>query len=138
MHIRGYQIEDQGEVVALWEACGITRSWNNPVKDIERKLKVQGEWFLVGEVEGKLVGSVMAGYDGHRGWVNYLAVHPEYQRRGYARALMAEVERLFYDFGVPKINLQIRSKNAGVIAFYKAIGYGVDDVMSMGKRLHED
>lgn len=80
----------------------------------------------------------MVGYEGHRGWINYLAVDPDHQRLGYGRALMAEAERLLRAEGCPKINLQIRATNQGVIEFYRRLGYAVDEVVSMGKRLEHD
>ncbi len=138
MQIRPYQPQDQDAVIQLWQACGLTRAWNDPAQDIARKLQVQPELFLIGTVRGELIASVMAGYEGHRGWVNYLAVAPAHQRNAYARTLMQEVERLLLARGCPKINLQIRSSNAQVIAFYKAIGYAQDDVVSMGRRLIVD
>ncbi len=96
------------------------------------------EWFLVGELDGKIVATCMLGYEGHRGWINYLAVAPEYQKRGIARQIIDEAERLLRQAGCPKINLQVRATNAQVIEFYKRIGFKVDDVMSMGKRLETD
>ncbi len=94
--------------------------------------------FLVGVVDGRVIACVMAGYEGHRGWLNYLAVAPEHQRRGYARAIVNEAERLLLQSGCPKINLQIRASNCEVIEFYRRLGYAVDDVVSMGKRLEHD
>ena len=138
MHIRPFLEADEAAVIALWEACGLTRSWNDPRKDVARKLAVQREWFLLGEEDGRVVASVMAGYDGHRGWVNYLAVAPGARLRGHARALMAEVERLLAAAGCPKINLQVRTSNAAVIDFYRALGYAQDDVVSFGRRLIAD
>ena len=100
---------------------------------------MQRELFLVGVDEaGALIASVMAGYDGHRGWVNYLAVHPDARGAGHARTLMGEVEALLLARGCPKINLQVRGDNADAIGFYAAIGYGVDDVVSLGRRLIAD
>ena len=138
MQIRLFQPQDQDAVIQLWQACGLVRTWNDPAQDIARKLQVQPELFLVGMVRGELMASVMAGYEGHRGWVNYLAVAPAHQRNAHARTLMQEVERLLLARGCPKVNLQIRSSNAHVIAFYKAIGYAQDDVVSMGRRLIVD
>ena len=106
--------------------------------DIERKLRVRPEWFLVGILDGEIVATVMAGYEGHRGWLSYLAVTPEFQRRGFARTIVVEAERLLLEAGCPKINLQIRTSNHGVIEFYRRLGYSVDDVVSMGKRLEHD
>jgi ribosomal protein S18 acetylase RimI-like enzyme len=114
------------------------RPWNDPHRDISRKLQVRGDLFLVGVADGKIVATVMAGYEGHRGWVNYLAVAPENQRAGLARKMMDEAERRLREAGCPKINLQVRGGNASAIEFYRAIGYIQDDVISMGKRLEHD
>jgi ribosomal protein S18 acetylase RimI-like enzyme len=138
MHIRPYHHTDKDSVIALWHACGLIRAWNDPDKDIQRKLQVQPDMFLIGVLEGSVIASVMAGYDGHRGWLNYLAVAPEHQRCGHAANIVAEAEHLLYAAGCPKINLQIRSSNQAVIDFYRRIGYSGDDVVSMGKRLEHD
>ena len=138
MQIRPFQESDEPAVIALWEACGLTRSWNDPRKDIARKVAVQRELFLVGTLEGRVVASVMAGYEGHRGWINYLAVAPAVRLRGCGRLLMAEVERRLTAVGCPKINLQVRTSNAAVIEFYRRIGYAPDVVISFGKRLVDD
>jgi ribosomal protein S18 acetylase RimI-like enzyme len=137
MEIRTFQREDEQAVVSLWKRCGLVRPANDPHQDIARKLQVRGDLFLVGVVEDRVVATVMAGYDGHRGWVNYLAVAPDSQRRGLGRRMMSEAERRLRASGCPKINLQVRSGNAGAMEFYRAIGYGQDDVVSMGKRLHD-
>jgi ribosomal protein S18 acetylase RimI-like enzyme len=125
-------------VVELWRRCGLIRPQNDPHNDIRRKLRVQPHLFLVATHGDAVVGTVMAGYDGHRGWVNYLAVAPDHRRRGVGRALMSEAERLLREAGCPKINLQVRTTNPTVIHFYRAIGFAVDDVISMGKRLEHD
>ena len=138
MEIRTYRECDQDAVVALWRECGLVRLWNDPVKDIRRKLGIQRDLFLVGLMVGRLVATVMVGYEGHRGWVNYLAVAADCRRRGFGRLLMDEAESRLRSLGCPKINLQIRRSNAGVVAFYRSIGYAEDDVVSMGKRLIED
>jgi ribosomal protein S18 acetylase RimI-like enzyme len=136
--IRSFRAADEEAVVALWQACGLTRPWNDPYKDIRRKLTVQADAFLVAACGPDIVGSVMAGYDGHRGWVNYLAVAPSQRRSGLGRRLMDEAEARLLAYGCPKVNLQIRADNAAAIGFYEAIGYRVDEVVSMGKRLIED
>ena len=138
MQIRPFRDSDEAAVIALWEAAGLTRSWNDPRKDIERKRSVQREWFLVGVHDDAIIASVMVGYDGHRGWINYLAVDGAHRKRGHARTLMREAERLLAEAGCPKINLQIRTSNAAVIEFYEAIGYAQDDVVSFGRRLIAD
>ena len=138
MQVRPFLDPDEAAVIALWEACGLTRSWNDPRKDIARKRAVQREWFLVGTQADTLIASIMIGYDGHRGWINYLAVAPDQRWHGHARTLMREAERLLAGAGCPKINLQIRTTNAAVIEFYKHIGYAQDDVVSFGRRLIAD
>ena len=138
MQVRPFLDPDEAAVIALWEACGLTRSWNDPRKDIERKRSVQRERFLVGTHDDVVIASIMIGYDGHRGWINYLAVEPAHRKKGHARTLMREAERLLAVAGCPKINLQIRTTNASVIEFYEAIGYAQDDVVSYGRRLIAD
>jgi ribosomal protein S18 acetylase RimI-like enzyme len=138
MIIRPYADADQAQVVALWQICELTRPWNDPVKDIARKQQVRPEWFLVGELDGQVMASVMFGYEGHRGWMNYLAVAPQYQSKGYAQALIETGEALLLAAGCPKISLQVRSSNAKVIAFYQSLGYAQDEAISLGKRLISD
>jgi ribosomal protein S18 acetylase RimI-like enzyme len=138
MLIRPFQPGDEEAVVALWERCGLTRPWNNPRKDIRRKMRVRPDQFLVGELEGRLAATAMVGYDGHRGWVYYLGVDPAHQKSGLGRLIMAEAERILREAGCPKINLQVRTSNTGVIEFYKRLGFTMDDVVSMGKRLEND
>ena len=137
-HIRPYRTSDEDAVIGLWAACKLLVPHNNPRKDIRRKLAVNPEWFLVGEQDGLIVATCMAGYEGHRGWINYLAVSPDAQRCGIASRLMEEAEKLLLKAGCPKINLQVRSTNSQVIEFYKSIGFKVDEVASMGKRLEID
>jgi ribosomal protein S18 acetylase RimI-like enzyme len=138
MHIRTFHAADEGAVVALWDECGLTRPWNDPHKDIARKLEVQPELFLVGVVDEALIASVMAGYEGHRGWMNYLAVAPRFRARGYGRALVEHVEWLLLERGCPKINLQVRASNPAAVAFYRRLGYAQDESISLGKRLIVD
>jgi ribosomal protein S18 acetylase RimI-like enzyme len=136
--IRPFQAQDEAAVVALWRACGLVRPWNDPHKDIARKRTEQPELFLVGLHGDEVVASAMVGFDGHRGWVYYLAVAPDHQRLRLGQALMARAEQLLVERGCPKINLLVRSSNAGVIAFYKKLGYAPDDALALGKRLIPD
>lgn len=138
MNIRSFELSDTDQVVELWQACDLVRPWNDPLLDIQRKVKVDDALFLVGEAETGIVASVMGGYDGHRGWMYYLAVAPDCQRRGYATELVASVEAKLLAIGCPKINLQIRSENIAVQQFYKKLGFSIDDAVSMGKRLIPD
>ena len=136
--IRPFAPVDEPAVVALWEKCGLLRPQNDPRKDIARKLKVNPEWFLVAEEGGRIVGTVMAGYEGHRGWINYLAVEPARQRGGLGRRLVAEAERVLRAAGCPKINLQVRPENKAAVAFYERLGFTVEGSISLGKRLERD
>lgn len=138
MHIRPFQADDEAAVIALWQRCKLTRPWNDPHKDIARKVGVQRELFLVGVEAGAIVAAVMAGYDGHRGSVNYLAVDPQHRRRGFGRALMQQIEALLTERGCPKVNLMVRAANADVMAFYRRLGYAPDEVVALGKRLIPD
>lgn len=138
IEIRAFAEADERAVVGLWKACGLTRPWNDPHRDIARKLRVRRDLFLVAVDAGAIVGTVMVGYDGHRGWINYLAVAPAHQRRGLGRTLMAEAEALLLREGCPKVNLQVRAGNEGVVAFYRRLGYDVEEMVSMGKRLIPD
>ncbi len=136
--VRAYRESDETRVIELWTLGGLVRPWNDPKQDIARKLTVQRELFLVAELDGIVVGVVMAGYDGHRGWVNYLAVDLAQRRRGIGTALMRDAERRLLLLGCPKLNLQVRRENAAVQAFYAALGFSEDAAVSMGKRLIPD
>jgi ribosomal protein S18 acetylase RimI-like enzyme len=138
MEMRSYRSDDEEAVVQLWAECGLVVAWNNPRRDIARKVKVQPGMFLVGCSNGRIVATAMAGYDGHRGWINYLAVHPEHQGLGIGRCMVDEAEKRLRAAGCPKINIQVRSTNTKVIEFYKRIGFELDDVISLGKRLESD
>ena len=136
--IRPFQTEDEDDLVALWKMCELTVPWNNPHKDIARKLQVQPELFLVGILGNSLIATVMGGYEGHRGWINYLAVHQDFQGKGYGQEIMNSVETALREMGCPKINLQIRRESDKVTSFYQKLGFTNDDVVSMGKRLEAD
>ncbi|MCU1471480.1 MAG: family acetyltransferase [Glaciihabitans sp.] len=138
MNIRTFEDADTEAVVALWHECGLTRPWNDPHRDIERKLTTQPELFLVGIRDDRLIATAMIGFDGHRGWVYYLAVAPEHRGAGHARALMIEAERLLTDLGCPKIMLMVRAENTVVIDLYEHLGYELEDTRVMGKRLIAD
>jgi ribosomal protein S18 acetylase RimI-like enzyme len=138
MIIKQYKPEYESAVIALWQRCNLIRPQNDPKKDIERKLKVNPELFLVGLIDGKVVATVMYGYDGHRAWVNYLGVDPAQQKKGLGRQMMDAVEKKVRPLGCPKINLQVRKDNLDALKFYNKIGYKTDEVFSMGKRLVED
>jgi ribosomal protein S18 acetylase RimI-like enzyme len=138
VQIRAYRPSDEARVIELWKAGGLTRSWSDPRRDIERKRQVQPELLLVGEMDGTVVATVMAGYDGHRGWLNYLTVAPDHRNRGFARQLVEAAEQRLAALGCAKVNLQVRSSNQAVLGFYRSLGYADDDVVGWGKRLIRD
>jgi len=131
-----YSSEFQVPVVDLWRKCGLVVPLNDPLEDIQRKLEFQPDLFLVGLLDGRVVGSIMVGYEGHRGWINYLAVAPERQRRGYGRKLVLKAVDELKKMGCLKVNLQVRRSNTSVIEFYKHLGFKEDDVISLGMRLN--
>jgi 4-oxalocrotonate tautomerase family enzyme len=133
--IRSYQASDESAVIELWHRCNLVVPQNEPKKDIEMKRKVQADLFFVGTVSGRIVATVMAGYDGHRGWIYYLAVDPDYRRQQIGRRMMEKAAFALKKRGCPKINLQVRTSNRAVIAFYERLGYTNDDVIGLGKRL---
>ncbi|WZH36945.1 MAG: GNAT family acetyltransferase [Microbacterium enclense] len=138
VEIRPFTLADEDAVVALWEEAGLTRPWNDPRADIRRKLTVQPELFLVAVDDEVVVGSVMAGYDGHRGWLYYLAAAASRRGSGVGRALVAEAERLLEDLGCPKVQLMVRPDNVGARGFYDALGYEPFETWATGKRLVVD
>lgn len=138
MIITPYIHEYKDAVIGLWQKCNLTRPLNNPESDIERKLRFNPELFLVGLIDGTVMASVMGGYDGHRGWIHYLAVDPNHQRKGYGQQIMNEIGKKLREKGCPKINLQVRADNNAVVKFYESIGYMPEDRVSMEKRLVDD
>jgi GNAT superfamily N-acetyltransferase len=136
--IRSYRTDDENEVVSLWQASGLTRLWNDPRLDIARKLADDPSLFLIAEADRRVVGTAIVGYDGHRGWVNYLAVDSAQRRMGIGRLLMEYAERCLRARGCAKLNLQLRNGNHEAMAFYQRLGYVQDDVVSLGKRLIHD
>jgi len=136
--IRSYCDSDKDEIIQLWEKCDLVVPWNDPRSDIKRKLSIQPELFIVGYVDNKIIATAMVGYEGHRGWVNYLAVEPKYRRNGFGKQMMEEAERRLLKLGCPKLQVQVRATNSGVIKFYRKLGYNIDDVVNIGKRLISD
>jgi ribosomal protein S18 acetylase RimI-like enzyme len=136
--IRQFHPADTEAVVDLWRRCRLLRPWNDPHEDIRRKLAVGDDLFLVAEEEGRVVGSIMGGYDGHRGSIFYLAVDPDHRHRGWGETLLAEVELRLLERGCPKINLQVRTDNEETLGFYLRRGFAREDLIDLGKRLIED
>ena len=136
LKIRSYQSRDHAQVIALWsDIFANDPPWNEPAAMIRRKLTVQPELFFVACINDQVVGAVMAGFDGVRGWIHHLAVHNSYRRQGIASSLMRAAEKGLEAAGCPKVNLQVRATNSSVIAFYRSLGYEVEERASLGKRL---
>ena len=138
MLVRPYCEADEAAVIDLWRRCGLVRPVNDPRRDIARKLDHSPELFLVGTIRGDLAATAMAGYDGHRGWINYLAVAPEHQKTGLGAQMVAAAESLLGKLGCAKINVLVRAANAEVCGFYRQIGFVEDPVVSLGKRIVQD
>jgi ribosomal protein S18 acetylase RimI-like enzyme len=124
-----------GEAVALWEACGLTRPWNDAAADLRRALQGPASTVLASVHDGQLVGTAMVGHDGHRGWLYYLAVREDARGCGLGRALVAACETWTAGHGIPKLQLMVRTGNGPVVAFYERLGYATGDVVVLGRRL---
>jgi ribosomal protein S18 acetylase RimI-like enzyme len=136
--INTYRSDDEADMIALWQQCGLVVPWNNPIADIARKTADSPGLFFTGKIENRLVASCMAGYDGHRGWIYYLAVMPGWQRLGLAARLVEHAESRLAELGCAKVNLMVRESNREVMAFYQSVGYRKDPVTVLSKRLRED
>ena len=134
-YIRSYQENDRDQVISLWKSCDLIVPWNDPVRDIELKRKVDPELFLVAEQGGKILGTAMGGYEGHRGWIYYLSIHPDCRRQGYGRQLVSTIEKMLAARGCPKVNLMVRTSNQSTIDFYSSLGYEQSEVICLGKKL---
>ena len=138
MIIRPFEDDDRQTVIKLWRRCGLVVAWNDPEADIDRKLRVDPELFVVGIAGSRLVATAMGGYDGHRGSLYYLAVDAEQQGRGYGRKIADYIADLLEQRGCPKLNIMVRSSNTRMIDFYHRLGFKTDEVVCLGKRLIED
>lgn len=127
---------DMDDVIALWGACELTRPWNDPGADYRLALTNETSAILLAHSEGDLVASVLTGFDGHCGWVYYLAVNPNFQTQGLGRKMMAAAEAWLRDRDAPKIQLMVRDDNEQAIGFYKALGYDVQPVVTIGRKLN--
>jgi len=130
-----FEQKDEIEVINLWELCNLIVPQNDPKLEINSKVNFQPDLFYVGFFQKKLISTIMVGYEGHRGWINYLVVHPNYQRRGVGRQLMDYATITLSKMGCQKINVQVRESNLSVIQFYRNLGFTDDKVISYGKRI---
>jgi ribosomal protein S18 acetylase RimI-like enzyme len=130
-----YSPKYQNAVIDLWNACNLIVPQNDPLVDIQKKLAFQPELFFIALLEGQLIGSIMVGYEGHRGWIQYLAVLPAFQKRGYGKKLVNKAIGELRKLGCVKVNLQVRRSNASVVEFYKHLGFEEEERISMGMRL---
>jgi ribosomal protein S18 acetylase RimI-like enzyme len=138
VRVRPYDDADAVAVTDLWAAVLPPNApHNDPALSLRKKLSVDRDLLLVATVGRAVVGTVMGGYDGHRGWVYSLAVDPEHRRRGVGTALVRRLEALLAERGCLKVNLQVRSSNTAVVAFYERLGFRVEEILSLGKRLYE-
>jgi len=138
LQYRDFVSTDTEAVVALWQRCGLTRPWNDPYKDIDRKMTDRNGAFWVVSNQDGILASVMIGYDGHRGSINYLAVRPDAQQQGIGAELMRRAEMFLIELGCPKVSFCVRKDNMAVLSFYDGLGYEIDDVHFLGKRLIAD
>ena len=136
-HIRTATLNDISAITQIWDECKLTRPWNNPSDDIKNALTTPTSTILLllDKDKHEIIGTVMTGYDGHRGWIYYLAVKTEYQKQGYGKKLVEEAENWLKVRNVPKVNLMIRNTNKAVKKFYESIGYKDDEVITMAKWL---
>lgn len=131
-------VDDKGAIVALWTAAGLTRPWNDPDRDYDLAMRHDNSAVLVARVAGEIAGAAMTGHDGHRGALYYLGVGDAHRRRGIGAALVHAAEAWCRAAGVPKLNLLVRKENAGVLAFYAALGYADTNSVSLYHTLDPD
>jgi ribosomal protein S18 acetylase RimI-like enzyme len=135
--IRPYEPGDEAGVLALWrEALFDAAPHNDPALSLRKKIAAEDGLLLVAVVDGAVAGTVMGGWDGHRGWIYSVAVGSRHRRRGIGTALLRRMEAVLAERGCLKLNLQVRAANAAVTAFYRSLGFAVEDLISMGKRLY--
>jgi ribosomal protein S18 acetylase RimI-like enzyme len=136
--VESARAEDRPVVTALWEACRLVKSYNPPNADFDRALGKPGSDVLVLRVCGEIVGSAMVGHDGHRGWMYYLAVHPDHQHQGHGERLVRASEKWMRERGMRKLQLMVHETNQGVLGFYERIGYERSPVTVMQRWLDQD
>lgn len=136
--IRGATPEDRDAVIALWQSCDLTRPWNDAAADFQLAMEGETSAVLILDRAGQIVATIMVGFDGHRGWVYYLAVDPGHRRAGHGRRMMEEAEQWLQKRNAPKIQLMVREDNQLAIGFYQALGYEIQPVVTIGRRLESE
>ncbi len=134
--IRPYRTSDRDQVIELWNACGLTRPWNDPAADIQRSLDTATSELFIQQEADRIIGTLMVGYDGHRGWMYYLAADPAQRGKGIAKALVAVAEDFLRDQGCPKVELMVRTDNTAALGFYDCLGYEAQEVTVRAKWLN--
>lgn len=127
--------DDIPAVTALWQRCDLLRPWNDPHSDIRRARQLRDARLLVGKRDSTVIATLMVGFDGHRGWIYYVAVDPSQRKTGCGRAMMAAAERWLTERGAPKVQLMVDPQNAAALGFYDALGYRRLPVITLGKQL---
>jgi ribosomal protein S18 acetylase RimI-like enzyme len=135
INCRKATLDDTTQIIEIWEGAKLTRPWNNPNDDIKNALTTPTSTILLLCADSQIIGTVMVGYDGHRGWIYYLAVRNEFQKKGYGKQLVQEAEKWLKSRNVPKVNLMIRNSNEAVKSFYESCKYKDDEVIVMAKWL---
>jgi len=138
MKIRKFNIKETDDIIQIWDKCGLLHPPNNPVEEMAIKTRFQPDLFLVGEINGKVMATIMLGFEGRRGWINSLCVLPEYQGKGYGSDLMQHGMQILRKLGAPKINLLIRPGNSKVREFYKKLGFEIEEVILMAHRFTKE
>jgi len=138
VEIRALTADERADAVDLWHRTGLTRPWNPPEEDFDRATTGTASAVLGGFADATLVATAMVGHDGHRGWVYYLAVDPDRRRGGLGRAMMAAAEAWVRAAGVPKLQLMVRSGNAGALGFYEALGFAVEETAVLSRWIGPD
>ncbi len=133
--IREFLEADRASIIALWQCCGLTRPWNDPSTDIDLAVRERNATLLAGVADETIIASLMTGFDGHRGWVYYLAVEPVWRRRGIGRGMMLAAEDWLKERDAPKVQFMVRHDNSVALGFYEALGYAVQETTVLGRRL---
>lgn len=138
IRIRQFTPADQSQVLSIWYRCGLVGRGEDPIQDIDRQMEMQPALFLVGAIKQTVIGTIMGGYEGPKGWISHLAVAPEWQRLGYGRVLLQEMETVLRELGCPRVDFKVRTNNRQVLGFCEKMGYQIERVLSLAKELEEE